>query len=108
MVCCTVLFFRGLIQSLCHYFCPLRTSLKALMWRESEIIVWIQQILIGETIEMNVAIVDSGEVNDANEEEVSSEIKDLKCLHEKDTIHLYPTEETRVKIGFLKENENIF
>ena len=39
---------------------------------------------------------------DEEMEEVSSEIMDPKCHHEKDTVHLYPTEEIHVKTYFLK------
>ena len=36
-------------------------------------------------------------------EEVSSEIRDLRSRHEKDTIPLCPMEEIHVKIDFLKQ-----
>ena len=39
---------------------------------------------------------------DVEMEEVSSEIMDPKCHHEKDTVHLYPAEEIHVKTYFLK------
>ena len=40
-------------------------------------------------------------------EEVSSEIMDPKCHHEKDTVHLYPTEEIHVKTYFLKRTNGM-
>ena len=87
---------RFLLHRVNYYFGPLRTKLKALIWRESETSVWIRLVLYDGKKEMQ-AEVGCGEM-----EEVSSEIKGPKCHHEKDTIPLYPTEGNHVRIGFLQ------
>ena len=77
------------------YFGPLRTNLKASIWRESGTSVLIRLVLYDETKEMQ-AEVGCGEM-----EEVSSEIKGPKCHHEKDIVRLYPMEGNHVRIDFL-------